>query len=294
MAKFYPHRQTIIIFIVCCVLVAGTVVYTRIQQPPEFHSQTVMEPLGIGLATSSVTITTSTSTDWKKLFFNENSSAFSLSTKKTASSSDAGALSPTEQLGRDAFIEFAFLHKAGLADNASVVSSTVATIVAKDFSSISKPDMYTADSVILAPTDDAASLKAYGNELGQLLKAYAPAQSSISIAFDGWQGNDSTYMDELKSNAADYQNILNGLLSMPVPESLASHHLGLINGINYTHYVTTSLMLIKSDPVDALAGIQSYQTAFSLVVDNLVPIRKSLKDAGITYDPSEPGSYLNI
>ncbi len=289
MAKFYLHKQTFVIAIVCFLAVGATAGYTYWQPAP-------IEPQNIAVddATTSTNTIIADNADWKKLFLNSSSTAINLKSGNSNDSADEGPLTLTDQFSRDTFAEFALLNQAGLTGNTAVVSSTVATILSKESSSFNAPREYSTDDVTFSLTNDTASLKSYGNTLGQILETYSPQKSSASIAFAGIQGKDTSYIDELNANAKNYQKILKNLLKTPVPPAISSSHVSLINGISNMQFISTSLGLVQTDPLLSMNSLQMYQNSYTEILGGLIGIRKALTDAGIKYAPTESGSYLNI
>jgi len=289
MAKFYLHKQTAFILVVCCIAVLGAFFYTY-RQSPSAPEQTP----SVFARYDGSDQDTSTSTDWKKMFFDTTTSSTSFSTSKSSGSALSEKLTATDQFSRDVFAQFALLHQAGLTNNKTVVSSTLATLLSKDYTSDNQPKTYSLSDVIVNPNNDIPTLKAYGNTLGLLLKAYTPKKDDASIALAGIQGKDPNASQELLSHASDYQTVLKNLLKMSVPKNVVSAHVGLENGASQMIYIATALASTQKDPILAISGLKMYQSAFTTVADNLLLIKATLISAGIHYLDTEGGSYFNI
>jgi len=294
-----PRKQTLVITVVCAVAVIATALYVYGKSSSN-GSSTKEEPSVIAQA-MSIPIdasTIGTSTDWKQEFFNGNSAQpgagiFGTSSVSAGASSSSEQLTATQQFGRDFFSKYVDLQQLNLVDNPDVVSSTMSSIIAQDYSSGSDgPKVYTESDITVGPSDSVANLKAYGNALGSLLQTYTPQKDDASIALAGMEGKDPSYVNELKDNVSRYNVILKSMLSMPVPPSLESYHLGLINGGSSMIFISTAFQAAETDPLRSINAMRIYQTAFSQVIGSILSIRITLAQAGISYASTEGGSFF--
>lgn len=291
----YPKKQTIVIFVVCIVAVVAVALYVHGQKSSkqDTGSQPSVSTETNGRQADMMVI--GTSTDWRKQFFGNASTSGSFGlAARTAPSSAAEKLTATEQLSRDVFTQYVNLKQVGLINNTAIVSSTVSSLLTKDYSGSDKPRVYTTSDIVISPDNSTAALKAYGNSVGALLKTYSPKQDSATLALAGMQGRDPSYVEKLQANATAYRTILTRLLAIPAPKSVSAYHLGLINGASDMIYITLALSVSGTDPMRAINGLSLYQKAVQLGLENLLMIRGTLATASITYGSSDGGLFFNI
>jgi len=289
-----PRRQTIVILIVCVVAVAGTWWYTSDHSAvTEQKKAEQARPSVFAVARQDVSGTALTSSDWKKAFIESTSS---VAYKPGAAGSAAGTpenLTATQKFSQDFFTQYVNMKQLGLSGDSGVVSSTVSTLLAQDYSSPSdQPRQYSDTDIHMGSSDDTAALRAYGNALGALMQNYAPTNDDASLALAGLRHEDPNYVQELAANVTNYKIILAKLLAMPVPPSLAEYHLGLVNGASDMISIASAFQASETDPMRAISALSSYQNAYQLVLSNILYVDKAFIDAGISYGPGESGSAL--
>lgn len=293
MPTLHPQKQTVAISIVCLIAVAAVAIYayglTPLKEASNGQQISVSAETGRRQPYAS---SIGTSTDWKKQFFGNGPAGSLVTATRGSSTSSAEKLTETDQFSRDVFTQIVNLNQTGLIDDSAMVSTTVSDLLAKDYSGSDKPETYDIGDILIDPDDGTAALRAYGNAVGSLLQAHETQQDSAAIALAGLQGKDPSYVQELQANAAAYQAVLKGLLSIPAPESVSAYHLGLVNGASDMIYITSALSATPTDPMRAISALNLYQTAFTLGLQNLLMIRNTMTSAGIVYGDGEGGSFF--
>jgi hypothetical protein len=284
------HKQTIIIGAVCALFVGGMfyMTYGNSDKPIPPEDQ-------VSIFARYDSSTSTPTADWKKQFFAETgSSTIVVKNSSNDQTTSNEELTATDRLGRDFLTQYAMLHQAGLANNNAVVSSTVANLLNQDYLTENLYKEYSEKDVRLSSVSDDASLRVYGNKVGLLLKAYSPEKDDAVIALEGMQGKNDDASTILKKHAADYQTVLNNLLAMSVPISMAKPHIGLVNGASQMVYIATSLSGAKTDPLQAITSLKTYESAFKLISMSIIYIKSNLAEKNISYTETEGGSYFNI
>jgi hypothetical protein len=295
MATFHPQKQTMLIFIVCLLAVVATAIYAFGNTSTKQKQKDQEAPLISTETQNNKNTTTSTSTDWQKSFLQGNPSNNVLKSTPTSDKTikTEENLTATQLFGRDLFTQYINLKQIGLNNDSSVVSSTIASLLAQDYSGQDKPKTYTTGDIKTNRNNDITALRQYGNSIGTLIKTYAPTQEDASLALEGMQKKNPKYVEELAGNEKKYRAILAGLLKIPVPTDLATYHIGLINGISNMIYVNISFQKQETDPMQAINALETYETAYGLITQNILSIKMALASANITYNDFEGGSIFN-
>ena len=295
MHMHYPSKQTIIISFVCLAAIAGMAIYVDRKSP--IQSEPTKTQLSVFAKAQDMFDNSpiSTSTDWKKAFLETGTSSASFKTpiKVTPKATD-DALTATDKFGRGLFSQYVSLKQVGLNTDSAVVSSTISSLLAQSAASGDKPREYTSSDININPDTSVAALKQYGNITGSLFITNAPIKDDATLALAGMQNKDPNYKEELGANIVKYKVVLARLLAIPVPRSVRSYHLNLVNGASQMIYIASALQVSETDPMRAMSGLKMYSTAFPLVIQNMAMIRNALGSSGITYLPTEGGSFYKI
>lgn len=292
MATPYPHKQTVVIFILCAVVVSATAVFVHGKKSLQ------NDPKG----TVSVQVSTSTvanpyietDADWQKSFFANSTSS---PTKKPATAATAAAanakITATDKFGREFLEEFANLKKAGMLEDADALTAATEKLLNGGALVSDQPDVYATADIRVSQQNDHAAFKEYGNRLGTIMKNI-PAKNDAYIASQGIQTGTTGYLKELDGNISKYKTILKLMLEMRVPSELRADHTDFVNGVSATLFIATALRATPEDPIKSLAALNFQESTISLLFSAFQNIRTSLSEKGVTYAASEPGSYFNL
>ena len=296
MHMHYPSKQTIIIFVVCIVAIAGMVIYVG-GKAPQKQDVNIDQPSVFARAQNEFASTTvSTSTDWKSAFLDTSTSskAFKTPAKIVATSTTDENLTATDKFGRGLFSQYVTLKQVGLDSNPEIVSSTIASLLAQTDAEDDKPKEYGMSNIQVNNDQSATALKQYGNTIGLLFKNYSPSKDDASLALAGMQGTDPAFVDELGANIVKYKVILSTLLNTSVPQSVSSFHLALVNDASAMIFIASAMQVSKTDPLRAIGGLKLYSSTFPSILQNMLSIRNALGYSGIVYAASDGGSFFKL
>jgi hypothetical protein len=290
MAKPYPHKQTVVIFILCAAVVVATAAYVNKQS--SLQNDTV-GTLGIDTSPSTTTPYIATNTDWEKAFYGTSTSTAARTAAKKAATQTPAKLTTTDKFGRELFSEYTNLKRAGKLDDQAAVAAATQKLLGQDILLAAQPQTYSKADIRVSQQNDLASFREYGNQIGSIVKN-APARNDAYIASEGVKAGTVTYLKEIDSNIEKYKLIIKLLLETRVPSELAESHVDFLNGISTTLFVASSLRASDTDPIKALAGLNSQLDATTLLFNSYRDIRESLADMGVTYATGETGMYFNL
>lgn len=291
MAKLYPHKQTVIIFLVCFIFVSAMVWYSRGPNAPE----TQYGQRGVAVAPASIDeiATTTTPSDWQKQFFGAATTSIKLSAKNNTPTAKT-PLTITNEVGRNVFTQYANLKQSGLIKDSAIVNSAMSGVITQAFSNSEKPKVYSMKDIVVSQNGSVAKLKEYGNAVGAVFQTYAPTQDDAALALAGMQEKDPAYKEKIGANIVRYQAMLTRFLSIPAPVSISKYHLQLINDASSMVFIAGALQVSKTDPVRAINGLKMYSTQYPLIMKNVASIMNTIALAGITYTDGEGGDFFKI
>jgi hypothetical protein len=86
-----------------------------------------------------------------------------------------------------------------------------------------------------------------------------------------------------------YQNAIRAMLSISVPQSLASQDLNLVNALSLMLYVSQGFRHTDTDPMQSYLAVQTYQEAQDSLNSALLAIQSYFNAAHISFSTTEQG-----
>lgn len=155
---------------------------------------------------------------------------------------------------------------------------------------------YTRNDIVIVPETSIGRLRDYGNEIGTIFKksgeGSAHLEDEIEVLLRALQSNDPSALSSLSAIQAHYAAVIAELRAVPVPVSLASYHLDIVNGLQAWHDGVAGMQLAFDDPLAALIRIKRYQDDTQGLANALDNLRRVLEGQGIFYDQTEGGALL--
>ena len=286
----YPRRQTVVIFAVCAVAVIAVALYKRNGQAA------AVIPVNGELAVTTVTDATSSGianvdSDWKKAFIQSGSSgasgsgSFKPSSQADKSTSDA-PLTDVDQLGRNFMTQYANLRQAGLTTDPATVGDAMGQVAATSINGLPSPKVY-ALSDIRTVTDAPSAISSYGKDVNSIFAADLPSQdptrNEAVLAEKALNDNDMSELQAIDPIIKGYQSMLNDLLIVPTPHSLAQDHLALINGVSVALYNAQSFRHLDTDPVRGMAAVSLEMVGLQAMSSAVTSIQDYFINAGVAF-----------
>lgn len=175
-----------------------------------------------------------------------------------------------------------------IADETIAVLATV-VVRAPDFKSLK--DLSITDS-------SPEAMLEYAKKAEAAMKAHAGTARAGELAYlkralEGTEPEDA--LVQLASIAKTYRETAAGLAAIPVPGTLAPHHLAIVNTLMRSSEISNDFARVSSDPLAAMLGLQQYPDTALAIGEAFIAIGNTYRDAGITLTADTPGaSFVNL
>jgi len=292
MAKYYPHRQTVIIAIACAVAIAGTVAYVHWQTPPIRANQPDIAATVPRSSHLDDTVASS-SNDWQKQFFGTATGTSTVLGGKTAQVASDTPLTLTDQLSRELFSRFIDLKQNDLDGNPQLVQDSVDQTIDDTTTASAQPKTYDMTDLAVSNQSDVGSLRAYGNAVAVILLSYMPRSDAAAIASDAFDKDDLDLLSNIDPIITAYRTTIVKLLAMPVPQALAQYHLDLVNSVSSMLFVSQGLRNIQGDPTQSIIALGTYSTAQDAFHGALLNMKNYFAITNISFSTNEPGTSFS-
>ncbi|MES2314622.1 MAG: hypothetical protein V4524_01645 [Patescibacteria group bacterium] len=289
MAKYYPHKQTLTIAIVCILAVGATTAYTYWQPAPQPRAD-----IAVQADDTNQNLIISSSTDWKKQFFDVNGSNTSIGKASNGSTASDTPLTLTDKVGRDFFARYIELKQNNLDGNKQLVQGVIDQTLANAQVESSAVKIYTAKDISVLGTTDANTLHIYGNTVGSIIITYGPKKNAADLAYNAFDKNDLTLLSQIDAVTAAYKKVAQLLISTQVPQPLVQNHIDLINSINKMASISQALRNIEGDPMQSIVSLSNYGTTQSSILSTFMSMNSYFSTNGVTFTQTEPGSFFSL
>lgn len=278
----YPHKQTVIVFIVCAIVITAALYSMPARNNPD---STGIQATASGDIKADLTVDSGTSAtianndDWKKQFFDGAAVSHATAANNSAAPVET-PLTLTDKIGRDFFTQYVRIKQAGLDGDATAVSN-VANDLSGSLSDSLKPAVYVMAD-IKAISDSSAAANAYAKDLALALK-YMPAADAAEIANSAFDKGDMNLLKGIDPIIVSYQNLRTALVAMSAPQSVSQYHLNLVNGVSKVLFNAQALRKLEVDPAQSLAALSVYLTAFQSMSNSLNNIQSYFNLNGVRF-----------
>lgn len=231
--------------------------------------------------------------DWQKALVGAFGTSSGWLGGETGSVVPEATLTPTDIFGQDLFSKYAQYQQAGADFSDPQTQQEIVGQVMADGTYIPTAKVYTLKNIKVINSSSEASLIAYGNAIGNIIKTDATIQTSeLDIVQQSLNANDPTVLKQLDPIIANYQKILNGFLATPAPLPIANLHLNLVNSISELLFADQSLTKVYSDSLVSLSGLGQYQKGAQDFAAAFSGIAEYFYSTGITFGPNDGGSVF--
>ncbi len=170
-------------------------------------------------------------------------------------------LTPSDKLARDFFARYMELNKAGLGADKQGTALLVEEVI-KNGIVIETPGNFPLSSIKTSIDESTFAIHTYGNQIGEIFKnTIRPAKDEAVITKEALEADDPEILKQLDPIIHYYETILKSLFATPVPESMATMHLDLINATNKFLFVSKSFRQVDNDPIKGIQGTSLYLKA---------------------------------
>lgn len=196
----------------------------------------------------------------------------------------------TGSLSKNIYLASAYMKETGT-EGAGGGQEVMKRLMAQEASKI-KIQSYTLDDISIAKTENAASVKAYGNAMGVLLKKAMDIGLTV-----GDMELFKRFIDEKNMKAFDLLEdrrdvarfIASEMLVMQVPQSASAYHLVTLTNISTYADILENMLKIEDDPVRSALTVQSYTEAASDLLRNIPLLVEYFESKTVVFKKGEPG-----
>lgn len=151
--------------------------------------------------------------------------------------------------------------------------------------------LHTQNDLTAAPQTKAA-LKTWGNAVMKAFIDHPKASNDDALLAIGYATDyhDASRLSTLSDIGDAYSALAASLIAIPVPPTLSSLYLQLINDLEKMSAATGEMKTVVSDPLRGLSGLQSFQTAGGEAARVLTTMKQQLGKGGILFTKDEPGA----
>ena len=289
MTKIYPHKQTIIVALIC-VLSVGAIATYVFYQPLGNSSQNVT----IEKPTDDTSATIGTSTDWRKQFFTQSSSSkLILGTNGLSTSTSNEPLTLTDQMSRELFARFIDLKQNNLDTNDQLVQDAINRTLDNATQNAAQPKKYSPTDLLISNQNTLDEYKKYGNAVALSLSTYMPADNAPVVAANAFDKNDLSLLAQIDPMISAYKNCINSLLKIPVPQVLAVNHLNLINSVSYMVFISQGLRNTEADPMQSMVSIGIFTATQNAMRTALLDMKNYFISNSVSFLINEPGQLFS-
>ncbi len=202
----------------------------------------------------------------------------------------AEPLSQTDLISRDFFARYLEMRQLGSAGDAfsqaEAAQKTVGNIV------LPTPKLYVLGDITTKADNSKEAIKQYGNDVASIFQKYAvKSRNEAVIAKEALETENDEILKEIDPIIASYKNITDALVKLPIPNSISTIHLDLVNAMNSAVFVSQSLRNSSTDPIAGVQGVNLYLVVDRQIKQSTVALVSYFSYLGITFSPTEPG-YL--
>ena len=164
------------------------------------------------------------------------------------------------------------------------------------FVSLSTSTLYTRNNIEISTTNDADSIKAYGNSLGAVIlndgKNSQKVDSELVILAQALQDDNERELTKLAPIKAGYALMITDVQKIPVPEALVNQHLLLLNSLEAIRADIEGFEKTFSDPLISYVRFKRYLSDAEGLGKAVDGVRTGLEHEHVVYDKSEPGQFF--
>ncbi|HEU4677404.1 MAG TPA: hypothetical protein VFS75_01645 [Candidatus Paceibacterota bacterium] len=139
------------------------------------------------------------------------------------------------------------------------------------------------------------SVRAYGNALGDVLKAHSRnGDDEMTILEKALSTNDASLLDALGPIRDEYAGTIADALRMSVPDDLVAEHLAFLNAVEGLKTDVEAASVGLTDPLYTLARVRGHKDVQTALGTSFENIAKKLTAYGATYGADESGGFFYL
>jgi len=157
-----------------------------------------------------------------------------------------------------------------------------------------KPKEYVLDDITISTDTTPDALKRYGNMLGEMFTVFSAKypQNEFAIIKNIATTKNMSQVPLIVQKKVGFGDLVQNLLAMSVPRSVAEIHLAFINGFSGIYTAMDNMSKIASDPVRSAQGLKEYQNYSQKILLAGSDLAKQFKIASVTFANDEYGHFF--
>lgn len=201
-------------------------------------------------------------------------------------------LSATDVLARQTFTAYLAIKNSG-APTPDKIDAALGNILDQTNAS-GLPPVYKLADLHRVPMGDSASLKNYGNTVGNIINQNDAVftYNELAILDQAVTNDHPEYLSQLGTAANSYTAIANGLRSLAVPEEMASIHLSFMNNFYALASAVSHMKEFPNDPILGMTSITRFQQSYEAMSNAATALVVFFSTHNITFDPTDAGTAL--
>jgi len=278
--------------IVGVIIVGGAFVFAEYRNV--IPAQTEYTAPVVSAYSVNATSTAMADNDWQKVLVGTNPTA---AKQKSLSGgtrlAQSQPLTETDLIGQALVAQYLQLGQSGTAVNSNSINAAVSQVL-NNPNIVTPAKTYTFADIKIGKDDGATSTLKYGAALGTLFNNNNTQENDEAVdARDSVEQNDPTILAKIDPIITAYKNILNGLLAMTSPPTLAKIHLDFINAMSERLSTAELLRKINIDPAAGLRGAGQYINGLNDLSDAFHELQRYLGTRGINFGTKTASSTPN-
>ncbi len=222
--------------------------------------------------------------DWQNSLSSGGSNAGTSTPQDAQSASSTKPLNASDVFSEDLFSKFMNYQSDGSIDDPTTQQNLADNLSQE------------AQTAFAYKQYDPSGLHIFNDSETNSVRFYATSFSTLQLNFltnlSKLTGNIVTD-DDLEKISKLYTDFANELYNLSVPAGVVRDHMTVVNNLSEVSAVYDDLAKYKSDPVTAIAGIQSYQKAEADQKNALTNIAVYLRSNDIIFINGEAGDFWN-
>lgn len=268
--------------IVGVIIVGGAFVFAEYKNV--IPAQTEYTAPAVSAYSVNATSTAIADNDWQKVLVGTNPSvAKQKSLGGGTTMAQSQPLTETDLIGQALVAQYLQLGQSGTAINSNNINAAVSRVL-NNPNIITPAKTYTFADIKIGKDDGINATLTYGVTLGTLFNNNnAQGNDEAVDARDSAEQNDPTILAKIDPIIAAYKNILNGLLAMSAPPTLAKIHLDMVNAMSERLSIAELLRKINTDPAAGLRGAGQYINGLNDLSDAFQELQQYFGTRGINF-----------
>lgn len=201
-----------------------------------------------------------------------------------AATSSEETLTKTDMYSREIFARYLKLKEDGDGLTDEEQTALIDDLLAGIDQVKEEPKSYSAADMTITRSTSIESHKEYANNISRILSANSVTSSTYEVAIlvDLLSKNDQSGIGKFDQSIANYTNMINKMLDMPVPADLADIHIQLVNSFSHAQKDIEGFKVFIKDPIVTMASFQDYMKAMNTATQTMTELRGLLANEGIT------------